>query len=173
MAVVQASQKVGAYTKFITDVKQGQYGEYRSVLFLRNDKPAGKEQEVWRSMKPHEAQQFTKGQFVHLIPTKRDGKDTWDIEIPAVPSDPRTQQSVPMATPTPINPIAPMGAAPPSKAETITPGQKVQWAKDIDNSARLFRRCLEAAQHHCGELVGGDVSEIRAIATTLFEQSFR
>ena len=170
MAIVQAAQKIGAYTKFITDVKQGQYGEYRSVLFLRNDKPFGKEQEVWRSMKPYEAEQFTKGQFVHLIPTQRDGRDTWDIEIPAVPSDPRPQQPVQMMPTATAPTVAPVATAP--TVQSITPAQKRQWATDIDNSAKLFRRCYESAVTHCGDLVDNP-SELRAIATTLFEQSFR
>ena len=168
MAVVQAAQKVGAYVEAIGKPRQSKHnaGQYQPVLFHRND-CVGEAQKVWKSMSLQDASQFQKGMFVNLIPAQRDGRDTWDIEIPVVPSDPRPQQPVPTATaPT----VAPVATAP--TMQSITPAQKRQWASDIDNSAKLFRRCYEAAVTHCGDLID-DQAGLRAIATTLFEQSFR
>jgi hypothetical protein len=67
MATIRtAADKVQATVGAIGKVKDGDYGPYQSVLFEGKGLPDGK---VWRCMDPEQAQQFTRGQRVHLVPT--------------------------------------------------------------------------------------------------------
>jgi len=75
-----ASQKVSAKVEFITGLKTGEFGEYRSVLFPRDDSE-GEAAKVWRSFQLYEVSVFSKGQQVYLIPAERKGKTTWDVEL--------------------------------------------------------------------------------------------
>ena len=80
MVVRTPAQRILSRVEHLTDVRQGQYGDYISVLFLRSDRE-GDEAKVWRSLKPQEATQFAIGQQVYLVPAHRNGKNTWDVEL--------------------------------------------------------------------------------------------
>lgn len=80
MATIRtAADRIAATVGAIAKPKQGEYGEYQSVLFEGPGLPGGK---VWRAMDPDQAQQFQRGQLVYLVPTtNKRGKPSWDIEL--------------------------------------------------------------------------------------------
>lgn len=153
MAIVQAARKIKARVEHITGLKQGQWGEYRSVLFIRPDKD-GDNAKVWRSFKPHEVSQFQKGQTVNLIPTNRDGRQTWDIEL----IDTSQQQ---------------LSSSPPEQAQkeqqaskpVLTNDQKVAIAAYVDQMADLYAYCFSTAST---KLDGATEETVRAAASSLF-----
>lgn len=129
MVIRTAAQKTLATVEYITATKDGDYGPYRSVLFKRSDLQ-GDAAKVWRSLKPHEAEQFTKGQQVHLIPTERKGKQTWDIEL--------------------LSPTAAKSSAPPATSPaastTLAPEQKKAIAAYVEGQADLLAFCWQVAR---------------------------
>jgi hypothetical protein len=96
MATIRtAADKVPATVAGFGKVKTNEFGDYQSVLFEGDRLPDGK---VWRSMPPDQAKQFTRGQQVHLVPTKnKQGKDSWDIELLEGGAAPVATPAVPQA----------------------------------------------------------------------------
>lgn len=148
MAIRTASQKVSAKVEFITGLKTGEFGEYRSVLFLRNDSE-GEAAKVWRSFQPHEVSVFSKGQQVYLIPSERKSKATWDVEL--VESEA-------------IAPIVPAATAHPA-AVGIPASQKQAIASHATDLSKLYAFCLKQAK---AELPGEDSETIRCAASAVF-----
>lgn len=129
MAILTAAQKIAAVVEVIGHERDGEFGPYRPVLFIRSDRPKGTEEsKVWKSLKPDDALQFRKGQEVNLIPTERKGKATWDIELLESPP------AVPPAPP----------AVPP--ATGLDPATKRAIAADITELANLYAFCLGEAK---------------------------
>lgn len=151
MAIVQAASKIEAHVEHITTLKQGQWGEYRSVLFLRSDRD-GDEAKVWRSFKPHEVNQFHKGQAVNLIPTHRDGRQTWDIELVDTPQHSDISSPPKHTQPQPDKPV-------------LTDEQKVAIAAYVDQMADLYVYCFSTANT---KLDGAAEETVRAAASSLF-----
>jgi hypothetical protein len=154
MVVRTASDRVQAVVEFVTAEKDGDYGPYRSVLFKRCDLE-GEAAKVWRSMKPEEAEVFSKGQTVYLVPTERKGKQTWDVELfPAA------------ATPPPLP--APQSAP---EHQPLSPTQKKAIAAYIGEQADLYAYCLEVAFSKIGPSTDGET--VRCMATALYESTQR
>ena len=144
MAIRTAAAKVQATVEFITGVKSGEYGEYRSVLFRRSDLD-GDGAKVWRSFQPHEVEIFCKGQTVFLVPTERKGKPTWDVEIPDE------------APPAPIT-------------GHLSPEQKRAIASYVDGMGDLLKYCRDTAIAKLGDC---DEETIRCSTASLFNAASR
>ncbi len=91
MATIRtASDRIQATVAAFGQVKQSQFNDscFQSVLFESEQLPDGK---LWRSMTPDQAQGFTKGQTVYLVPTtNKHGKPSYDIELIATTQAPTT-----------------------------------------------------------------------------------
>lgn len=134
MAIIAPTQKIAAVVEVIGQVKQGEFGQYRPILFVRSDRPKGSEEaKVWKSMGLGDADLFFKGQSVNLIPTERKGKATWDVEILDHIEPPK-----PLAAP-PVPPTAP-------PATGLDPATKRAIAADITELANLYAYCLGEAK---------------------------
>jgi hypothetical protein len=143
-----AADKVPATVAGFGKLKDGQYGPYQSVLFEGDRLPEGK---VWRSMEPEQAKQFTKGQAVHLVPTKnKQGRDSWDIEL--------------LGDTTPIAPRPAPADAPPSG--DLSPEQKRAIAAYITARAPLLTYCYQQAS---AAMPDGSEVAIAAGAAALFQ----
>lgn len=170
MAIRAMSSRIPATVEAFGRLKEGSYGPYQSVLFKGDGLPEG---QIWRSMKPEEAKQFSRGQSVYLAPTYRDGKETWDIEL--------IDQA-------PTNNVVAMPQRPNAPAPTLRPQRQVQAAQAspevphaapsreqieayIGSSARLFAHCYAEAARNLPP--GCSPEDLRAIATTLFIQVAR
>jgi|688.fasta_scaffold201858_4 hypothetical protein len=98
MATIRtAADKITATVSAFGKVKESQFneGSYQSVLFEGGGLPEGK---VWRSMTPDQAQGFTRGQAVYLVPTtNKQGKPSYDIELiaPATTTTPQATAQAP------------------------------------------------------------------------------
>jgi hypothetical protein len=97
MATIRtASDKIAATVAGFGKVKESQFNEssYQSVLFESPELPEGK---VWRAMTPDQAQGFTRGQSVFLVPTtNKKGQASYDIELlptTTAPTAPATAQA--------------------------------------------------------------------------------
>lgn len=144
MAIRMASDRILATVEAIGKLKQGQYGDFRSVLLQRSDID-GEGGKVWKSMKPSDAAKFTRGMQCWLIPTKRDGRDTFDVEI----ADP----SAPLPSAAPAKP-----AAKPEPAsehhQPLTPVQKRAIALYIAERSDLLGFCFETVHQRLAVLDG-------------------
>lgn len=140
---------ITATVEFITAEKQGEYGPYRSVLFLD---PAG--EKIWKSFNPDadELGYLTKGTRVQLVPTaEKNGKVSHNIVLIDAPTAPApTQQQATQANGT-----------------GLSPEQKREIAAYIDGQADLLRYCWQTAQSKLGDLELSEES-IRCASSTLF-----
>ena len=157
---------ITATVEVIGKLKDGNYGPYRSVLFLDQAQPAGSEvAKIWKSLSEAEAAPLSKGARVQLVPAGKDrsGKDKHNIvllEGQAV-STPVVQPQSPIP-PTPV-PIRPSKIPP-----TWTDEQKREMSAAICDHADVLRFCLEVVQHKFAAVA--EPREYRAIATTLYIQ---
>jgi hypothetical protein len=99
MATIRAaSDKITATVAGFGKLKPSQFNEssFQSVLFEGQGLPDGK---VWRAMTPDQAQQFTRGQAVFLVPTtNKKGQASYDIELIAPATAPTAPATTPQAT---------------------------------------------------------------------------
>lgn len=150
MAVITASQKISATVKVICAVKEGQYGLYQSVLIespqLLPGMPAVKEAgKLWKSMTPEDAAKLSKGMTVTLTPTRRNGGDTWDIEVPTAPA--------------PTIPATATGYSP------LTDDSKRAIGAYVGEMAALYSFCRQQAMEH---LPGAPDETIQSATASLF-----
>lgn len=163
MAIRPAESKILASVAAFGKIKDSQYGEgrkFQSVLFESDRLPEGKH---WKSMSPSDAQGFRKGQQVWLVPVHREGRETFDIEIPSqstTAQSAQVNQSSHSATPQPI------------AHRPLTPGQKRQVAEFITDVAAIQAFCWDQAS---AAMTGKGVSEsvIQAFASGLAISSLR
>lgn len=148
MAVITASSKILAVVEAIGKVKTGQFGEYQSVLLQRYD-IEGEPGQLWKSMKPNDAAKFQKGVQCWLIPTYRDGKDTWDIEL--IDDAP-----------------APAQAEQPKPQHSLTARQKHEIAQYIDSRSDLLAYCFQVANQKLAAL---DPDSQRTAAIELYRSA--
>jgi hypothetical protein len=149
---------ITAKVEVIGKVKQGNYGDYHSVLFADQSKPEGSEEgKIWKNFDAEDEtlKLLRKGAIVQLVPAGKDknGKEKHSIVLMGAPQtqtepDPTEQQPV------------------------ITSAVKRALAQDVETSAKFYRYCYETAQQQMKGLVD-DPSELRAIATTLFLQAVK
>jgi hypothetical protein len=157
-----AADKITATVTAFGKVKESQFneGSYQSVLFESPALPDGK---VWRSMDPDQAQGFTRGQQVYLVPTtNKQGKPSYDIELIA--------PTAPAATPQ-----APTQGKPASQGtslDAMAPEEKAQIASYITSISALYAYCYQQAAHHLSPH-GAPEPAIQAAASTTFIQASR
>ena len=75
---------ITATVEVIGKLKDGNYGPYRSVLFLDQAQPVGSEAaKIWKSLSEAEAAPLSKGARVQLVPAGKDrsGKDKHNIVL--------------------------------------------------------------------------------------------
>lgn len=152
-----------AKVEMIGKLKEGTYGQYRSVLFLDQSQPVGSEAaKIWKSLSNEEAQGLTKGAMVHLVPAGRDrsGKDKHNI----VTLDSDSSAADAISPKSPINRPGSIGA-------TWSDEQKLALSAQICDHADLLRFCLEVAHEKFSGLA--DPRDFRALATTLYLQILR
>ena len=163
MAIRPAESKILASVAAFGKIKDSQYGEgrkFQSVLFESDHLPEGKH---WKSMSPADAQGFRKGQQVWLVPVHREGRETFDIEIPSqstTAQSAQVNQSSHSATPQPI------------AHRPLTPGQKRQVAEFITDVAAIQAFCWDQAS---AAMTGKGVNEavIQAFASGLAISTMR
>ena len=150
MATIRtASDRITATVAAHGHIKEGQFGPYQSVLFESPSLPDGK---VWRAMEPDQAQQFSRGHVVALVPTtNKMGKPSFDIEI--------------LDAPATVAPTAPTAA--PSPQGTIPNDKKPQIAAYATDLAKLYgygyQQAKEALEPH-----GAPSEAIQACASSVF-----
>jgi hypothetical protein len=100
MATIRtAADKIQATVAGFGKLKESQFNEssYQSVLFESPALPDGK---LWRAMTPDQAQGFTRGQQVYLVPTtNKQGKPSYDIELIAPATAPTATPQAPSQAP--------------------------------------------------------------------------
>lgn len=150
-----------AKIEVIGKLKEGTYGQYRSVLFLDQAQPVGSEAaKIWKSLSDEEAQGLTKGAIVHLVPAGKDrsGKDKHNIL--------RLDTVAPVSTPAKRE-----VSRPESIGATWSDEQKLALSAQICDHANLLRFCLEVTHEKFADLA--DPRDFRALATTLYLQVLR
>lgn len=145
---------INARVEVIGKVKQGEYGPYRSVLFIDESLPEGSEAgKLWKSFNDDDqtVSQLSKGSRVQLVPAGKDksGKDKHNILI---------AQKSPMVE-----------SKPTESGWTLE--EKRAIASKVNQNADLLAYCLQTARAKFGDLVGAE--DIRALAITLFLQADR
>jgi hypothetical protein len=155
MATIRAAtDKIQATVAGFGKVKESQFNDsvYQSVLFESPALPDGK---VWRSMTPDQAQGFTRGQSVFLVPTtNKKGQPSYDIELIA---------------PATATPQAPSQA---TSLDAMAPEEKAQIASYITSVSALYAYCYQQASHHLGPH-GAPLEAVQAAASTTFIQAAR
>ena len=153
MATIRtASDRIQATVAAFSQVKRSQFNDstFQSVLFEGEGLPDGK---LWRSMSPDQAQQFTRGEQVFLVPTtNKHGKPSYDIEL-ITPSAPQVPTTAPAPT------TAPTAAIPDEQKRAI--------AGYITDLAALYAYCYQQAAHQLAPH-GAPEPAIQGAASTLF-----
>lgn len=157
---------ITATVELITGIKQGNYGEYCSVLF----KDAAGEK-IWKSFNP-EAEELTvlsKGAKVQLIPAgiSKNGKEKHNIVL---------LQDVPAASIKPILHAVTSAPQPeaaltlPKRPEAVPPtwgtSEKQELSAKLCDHADLLKFSYEVVQHKFAGIA--DPRDYRAISTTLY-----
>jgi hypothetical protein len=166
MATIRtAADKIQATVAGFGKLKESQFNEssYQSVLFESPALPDGK---VWRAMTPDQAQGFTKGQAVFLVPTtNKKGQPSYDIELiapTATPATPATPQATAQAP----------SQSKPASLDAMAPEEKAQIASYITSISALYAYCYQQAAHHLSPH-GAPEPAIQAAASTTFIQAAR
>jgi hypothetical protein len=165
-----AADKITATVSAFGKVKESQFneGSYQSVLFESPALPDGK---VWRSMDPDQAQGFTRGQAVYLVPTtNKKGQPSYDIELIAPAPTATPQATAPAATtqaPTQGKP-----ATQGTSLDAMAPEDKQEIASYITSISALYAYCYQQAAHHLSPH-GAPEPAIQAAASTTFIQAAR
>lgn len=152
-------QAITAKVEVIGKLKTGNYGKYRSVLFLDQSQPQGSElAKIWKSLSEEEAKDLTQGTIVHLVPAGKDrnGKDKHNIVRINAESSPTTKRVI---------------HRPSNIGATWSDEQKLALSAQICDHADLLRFCLEVAHEKFAGLA--DQRDFRALATTLYLQVLR
>jgi hypothetical protein len=159
MATIRtAADKITATVSAFGKVKESQFneGSYQSVLFEGEGLPEGK---VWRAMTPDQAQGFTRGQAVYLVPTtNKKGQASYDIELIA----PTTAPTAPQAP----------SQSKPASLDAMAPEEKAQIASYITSVSALYAFCYQQAQHHLAPHQA-PLEAVQAAASTTFIQAAR
>lgn len=146
---------IEAVIEFVTDLKEGSYGVYKSVLFKT---PEG--EKIWKSfpLDSEELSILTKGARVRLIPngSTKSGKPSHVIEL---------LERHNMQQPRAVTPATPPKTA--ASHPGITDDQKREVAAYIEQMGALYRFAYgQAAQHLQGLSIEPDT--LSACAATLF-----
>jgi hypothetical protein len=162
MATIRAAtDKIQATVSGFGKLKPSQFNEssFQSVLFEGKGLPDGK---VWRSMTPEQAQGFTRGQQVYLVPTtNKKGQPSYDIELlPTAPT--ATPQATAQAP----------SQAKPASLDAMAPEDKQAIASYITSISALYSYCYQQAAHHLAPHGAPDAA-IQAAASTTFIQAAR
>jgi hypothetical protein len=172
MATIRAAtDKIAATVAGFGKVKPSQFNDsnFQSVLFEGEGLPEGK---VWRSMDPDQAQGFTRGQTVYLVPTtNKKGQASYDIELlpttaPTAPA--ATPQSTAQAPSQATSHQAPANA----RLDAMTGEEKQAIAAYITSVSALYAYCYQQAAHHLAPH-GAPEPAIQAAASTTFIQASR
>jgi hypothetical protein len=165
MATIRtAADKITATVSAFGKVKESQFNDsvYQSVLFEGEGLPDGK---LWRSMDPDQAQQFTRGQTVYLVPTTNTkGKPSYDIEL--IATAPTAPATAPQAT------AQAPSQGKPASLDAMAPEEKAQIASYITSISALYAYCYQQAAHHLAPH-GAPEPAIQAAASTTFIQAAR
>ena len=162
MATIRtAADKIQATVAGFGKLKESQFNEssYQSVLF---ESPALPEGKVWRAMTPDQAQGFTRGQAVYLVPTtNKQGKPSYDIELiaPATTTTPQATAQAP-------------SQSKPASLDAMAPEEKAQIASYITSISALYAYCYQQASHHLAPH-GAPLEAVQAAASTTFIQASR
>ena len=164
MATIRtAADKITATVAGFGKLKPSQFSDtnFQSVLF---ESPALPEGKVWRAMTPDQAQGFTRGQSVFLVPTtNKKGQASYDIELLPTATAPTT---APTATPQ-----APSQGKP-ATLDTMAPEDKQAISSYITSVSALYAFCYQQAAHHLSPH-GAPEPAIQAAASTTFIQASR
>jgi hypothetical protein len=165
MATIRtAADKITATVTAFGKLKESQFNDsvYQSVLFEGEGLPDGK---LWRSMDPDQAQQFTRGQTVYLVPTTNTkGKPSYDIEL--IATAPTAPATAPQAT------AQAPSQGKPASLDTMTGEDKQAIASYITSISALYAYCYQQAAHHLSPH-GAPEPAIQAAASTTFIQAAR
>jgi hypothetical protein len=160
-----AADKITATVSAFGKVKESQFneGSYQSVLFESPALPDGK---VWRAMTPDQAQGFTRGQAVYLVPTtNKQGKPSYDIELIA----PAPATTAPQAT-----------AQAPSQAPShqAPANARQAYMETLERVGNRYAACITKAKQIWGQTYSEDdlialPELLHTTATTLFIEANR
>ena len=134
MATIRtAADKITAQVTGFSQVKQSQFNDscFQSVLFEGEGLPDGK---IWRSMTPEQAQGFTRGEQVFLVPTtNKHGKPSYDIEL-ITPAAPQVPTTAPATAPAPA-----AGHQPPANA-------RAAYMETLERVGNRYAACMAKAK---------------------------
>jgi hypothetical protein len=164
-----AADKITATVSAFGKVKESQFneGSYQSVLFEGEGLPEGK---VWRAMTPDQAQGFTRGQAVYLVPTtNKQGKPSYDIELIAPATAPTAPATAPQAT-----------AQAPSQAPShqAPANARQAYMETLERVGNRYAACITKAKQIWGQTYSEDdlialPELLHTTATTLFIEANR
>lgn len=151
---------ITARVEVIGKLKEGNYGPYRSCLFIDQSQPEGSEEaKIWKSLTEEESAPLVKGAIVQLVPAGGDknGNDRHNIVLMDAPTTPTT------ATVQPATP----GLTPDQKRAIATFGTDIvkAWAflyrearKELGDEAceETVRACASSALIACQRKLGFD-----------------
>lgn len=157
---------ISAKVEVVGKLKDGDYGPYRSVLFLDQSQPEGSEAaKIWKSLSDEETKPLRKGVIVQLIPAGSDKNGNVKHNIVLLDTQNTSPPTASASTTPPAIPQRP--DAPP----LWTDDQKRQLSAAVCDHADLFRFCLETVKGKINDLA--DHRDHRAIATTVYLQVLR
>lgn len=131
---------INARCEFISELKQGEYGEYQSVLFIDTSKPDPKSEEakIWINRKPHELAGISPGKTYLIVESgkTKTGKPKYTISF----------------LDTPMSQSPPAYAAPPAHTQaTLEKAKKQEIAETIKANAKLWKYCFDTAAQTIGD----------------------
>jgi hypothetical protein len=173
MATIRtAADKIQATVSAFGKLKESQFNDsvYQSVLFEGQGLPEGK---LWRAMTPDQAQGFTRGQAVYLVPTtNKQGKPSYDIELIAPAPAPTAPAATPQATAQAPSQATSHQAPANARLDAMTGEEKQAIAAYITSVSALYAYCYQQAAHHLAPH-GAPEPAIQAAASTTFIQASR
>lgn len=138
---------ITARVEVIGKLKNGQFGEYRPVLFIDLSKPEGAEEaKIWKNLSVEECAPLHKGQSVQLVPVGQDQNGNLKHNILLMES-----------------PAAPQASSADSQ---LSADRKREIAAYVTQMADLLKFCRDTAVAKLGSDVGEET--IRATTSSLF-----
>ena len=151
MTIRTLSDRILATVAVVGKPKESKFNQapYRPVLFESSQLPDGGQH--WKNMSESDAAKLRKGMKVRLWPVRREGRDTFDVELM---DDEKGMFTI--HTPT----------TSPNHHEPLSPEQRIEIGAYMDQMANLYGYAWELAHTKLGDKASEDTK--RCMASSLY-----